>query len=352
MMNNHSPETQIAGAQAQILVVEDELILAEGIRSNLIDLGYNVPDVVVSGEQSLRQVDEMRPDLVLMDIKLRGKMDGIQAAEQIRARFDIPVIYLTALSDNATLQRAKITEPFGYIIKPVETRELHAAVEMALYRRRLESRLKESERWLDTTLRSIGDGVIATDEVGRVVFMNPVAEGLTGWKQAEAVGRDLAEVFHIINEATGETVENPATRVLREGVVAGLANHTLLINKNGAKIPIDDSGAPIRAADGTISGVVLTFRDITERRQAEQALQAKNEQLEAALEHVKQLSGLLPICANCKKIRDDEGYWQDVYVYIREHSEVEFTHGICPDCAREFYPEFYGDDGELIPITT
>ncbi|MCP4716605.1 MAG: PAS domain S-box protein, partial [Deltaproteobacteria bacterium] len=289
MINNHNPETQIPVAQAQIMVVEDELILAEDIRSNLTALGYSVPDAAVSGEEAIHQADEIRPDLVLMDIKLQGKMDGIEAAEQIRVRFDIPVIYLTAFSDAATLQRAKITEPFGYIIKPAETRELHATIEMALYRRRLESKLKESEHWLDTTLRSIGDGVIATDDVGRVVFMNPVAEELTGWKQAEAAGRDLAEVFRIVNETTGETVENPATRVLQEGVAAGLANHTLLISKDGAKIPIDDSGAPIRADDGTISGVVLTFRDITERRRSEEALRKSEEKHRALIENLSEM---------------------------------------------------------------
>ncbi len=289
---NYSTGTQTPLEQAQILVVEDELILAEDIRINLTALGYSVPDAVVSGEEAVRQAEEMRPDLVLMDIKLQGEMDGIEAAEQIRVRFDIPVIYITAFSDDATLQRAKIAEPFGYVIKPVETRELHATVEMALYRHKLETRLKENERWLDTTLRSIGDGVIATDDVGRVTFMNPVAEGLTGWKQADAVGHDLTEVFHIVNEATREApalskaegVENPVARVLREGVIVGLANHTLLIRKDGTEIPIDDSGAPIRDDDGTIIGVVLTFRDITERKRAEEALRESEERYRTIFE--------------------------------------------------------------------
>jgi len=288
MNNKLETETQTSVTQTQILVVEDELILAEDIKNTLTALGYSVPDIVVSGEEAVRQTDKLRPDLVLMDIRLHGKMDGITAAEQIQVSFNIPVIYLTAFSDNATLQRAKITEPFGYVVKPAETRDLHVAVEMALCRHRLETRLKESERWLDTTLRSIGDGVIATDAAGRVIFMNSVAEGMTGWKQADAEGRDLTEVFRIVTEATGELAENPVKRVLREGVIAGLANPTLLIRKDGTEIPIDDSGAPIRDDEGTVTGVVLVFRDITERKRAEE----EKLLLERQLQHTQKLESL------------------------------------------------------------
>ncbi len=290
---NYSTGTRTPLEQALILVVEDELILAEDMRGNLIALGYRVPEAVVSGEEAIRQAEEMRPDLVLMDIKLQGEVDGIQAAERIQ-RLDIPVIFITAFSDDVTLQRSKIAGPFGYIIKPVETRELHVAVEIALYRHQLETRLKENERWLDTTLRSIGDGVIATDAVGRVTFMNPVAEELTGWKQADAVGHDLTEVFHIVNEVTKEPVENPVTRVLQEGAIVGLANHTLLIRKDGSEIPIDDSGAPIRDDNGIITGVVLVFRDVTERVRAE----VVRRQAEGALKTAKEFAENLVETAN------------------------------------------------------
>jgi PAS domain S-box-containing protein len=135
--------------------------------------------------------------------------------------------------------------------------------------RRAEEAIAEQREWFETTLESIGDGVIATDVRGRVVFMNPVAEHLTGWRMETARDRSCTEIFDIVNESTRRRVENPVTRVLQEGVVVGLANHTLLIAADGTERPIDDSGAPIRNRDGRIVGVVLVFRDVSERRRAD-----------------------------------------------------------------------------------
>ena len=133
--------------------------------------------------------------------------------------------------------------------------------------------LQEQREWLRVTLSSIGDAVITTNTKGCVTFLNPVAESLTGWRQEESAGLPLENVFKIVNEETRLAVENPASRALREGVVVGLANHTLLIAKDGTERPIDDSAAPIRNANGEVAGVVLVFRDITERRRAEQSVQ-------------------------------------------------------------------------------
>src|SRR5688572_12997186 len=135
-------------------------------------------------------------------------------------------------------------------------------------RRRAEEALRKQSEWLRITLASIGDAVISTDAEGRVTFMNAVAEGLTGWSQAEATGRPLSEVFHIVNERTREPVENPVLRALREDTVVGLANHTVLIARDGTERPIDDSAAPMRDEGGTLIGVVLVFRDVSERKRA------------------------------------------------------------------------------------
>jgi PAS domain S-box-containing protein len=152
--------------------------------------------------------------------------------------------------------------------------------QIAAVRRRGEEAY-EREQWLNTTLRSIGDAVIACDADGNIEFMNKVAEKLTGWREAEAKGKSLHDVFRIFNEDTREAVENPVDKVRRLGTIVGLANHTFLVAKDGSEVPIDDSGAPIHDTDGRIRGIVLIFRDIAERRLSEKALM-RAEKLAAA----------------------------------------------------------------------
>ena len=235
--------------------------------------------IALSGEEALQKVEETGPDLVLMDIMLHGALDGVEAAAVIQARFDIPVIYLTACADEDTLQRAKTTVPYGYIVKPFQERELQITIEMALYKHKMERKLKESEKWFSTTLRSIGDAVITTDRNGNVSFLNPVAESLLGWKLDEVANVKLTEILNY-QPGFAPAGRNPVTKVLANGHIVGLANHTILIARDGTEIPIDDSAAPIKDDQGNIIGVVLVFRDITEREKAEEALRRAYDELE------------------------------------------------------------------------
>jgi PAS domain S-box-containing protein len=275
-------------AKAKVLIVEDEGIVAFDIQSRLERLGYSVVGNISSGEEAIATVVETSPDLVLMDIKLEGNIDGIEAAAQIRDHFQIPIVYLTAYTDDETLNRAKLTEPYGYILKPFESRDLGATIEVALYKHQMERKLREREQWLATTLKSIGDAVITTDSEGLVTFMNPVAEALTCWHLEEVVGDDLSHIFHTINEKTREVVENPATVALREGITVGLENHTLLITKEGTEIPIADSAAPIKNDLGQILGAVLVFHDNIEQQQIEARLERENEELEVRVANSNQ----------------------------------------------------------------
>ena len=197
---------------ARILIVEDEVIVADDLADLLGNLGYACCGFAASGEDAVRKAARLEPDLILMDIHLNGGMDGIEAAARIRGTREVPIIYLTAFTDRELVQRAAKTEANGYLVKPFQSGELRANIELALY-------------------------------------------------------KDFAE-----KERKRLTAER-----------------------------------------------------------------------DNALEKVKMLSGLLPICSNCKRIRDDQGYWQRLEKYIQEHSEALFSHSICPECRVKLYPEFYSD---------
>ena len=178
-------------AAAQVLVVEDEQIVARAIQAELRSMGYRVPALASSGEEALRQVEETHPDIVLMDIVLKGQMDGIEAAQQVRQRFDVPVVYLTAYGDDDILERAQRSAAFGYLLKPYDERELHTTISTALYKHRLERHIREVNQWLGTVLRGIDEAVLATDGRQYVRFLNPIAEVLTGWSQESAAGEHI-----------------------------------------------------------------------------------------------------------------------------------------------------------------
>jgi two-component system, cell cycle sensor histidine kinase and response regulator CckA len=255
---------------SQILVVEDEGIVARSLQSELRNMGYRVPEIAATGEEAIEKAGAGHPDLVLMDIILKGTMDGIEAAQEIRSRYDIPIIYLTAYEDERTLGRAKATEPFGYLLKPYQERELHTTVEMALHKHQAEKQVRETKRWLFGTLRCIDEAVIATDTSRRIRFMNPVAETLTGCSERDAMGRDLQEVFLLCDEQTRAALASPAAQALREGRSVPLETHALLRARDGRERPVEGSDAPIRDEEGQLAGSVLVFRDTTERRRLEE----------------------------------------------------------------------------------
>jgi two-component system cell cycle sensor histidine kinase/response regulator CckA len=256
----------------RILVVEDEGIVAMEIRNRLASMGYVVVAVVAAGELAIEKAGELQPDLVLMDIRLKGKLDGISAAEQIRAQFDIPVIFLTAYADEHTLQRAKVTEPYGYVLKPFEERELHIAMEVALYKHRIEHRLKENEHRLATTLNSIGDAVVATDINGAINFMNQAAEILTGWTQQAALGQNGQQLLQFVDEKTHTALESPIAQAIHRGVMVNLGRDTLLITRASGQTLTEGQVSPIRDETNRMLGVVLVFRDVTEQRKIENEL--------------------------------------------------------------------------------
>jgi PAS domain S-box-containing protein len=277
---------------AKILIVEDENIVAKDIQNTLKSLGYLVAGLAASGEDAIQQTAATRPDLVLMDIMLRGYQDGVDAAQKISALYNIPVIYLTAFTDEKTLQRAKITEPYGYVLKPFEERELHIAIEIALYKHRMAKKLQEREQWLAKILRTINDAVVVVDDKGCVTFMNLVAEALTGWKQKEALDKPLAEVFKV-----AEANPRASTEGLRQPVFSeeSIDTYSRLLAKDGREIPIDDSAVPLRDESGKTTGAILVFRDISARQQAQAILLQRFSQLQALYQMTEAISRAVKI---------------------------------------------------------
>jgi len=267
--------------ETKILVVEDEALVAEDIKKTLQDLGYAVLSTASSGEEAIKKVNEYRPDLVLMDIVLQGGMDGVETAKQISSHFNTPIIYLTAYSDKTTLERARITEPFGYIIKPFKEKELKMAIDLAIFKHDAEKKLKESKEWLFTTLASISDAVIATDPKGCVEFMNPVAQSLTGWEIKEVLGKPTKDILNILNG------KNDAFRRFYypvSGAGAIKDHQAVLISRNKLKIPVEISISPIKDDRGGFVGNVIVLRDITERKLAEEALKESEERFRSLVE--------------------------------------------------------------------
>jgi PAS domain S-box-containing protein len=252
----------------KILIVEDENIVAKDIKGSLKGFGYEVVDIIGSGEEALRRSEELRPDLVLMDIMLKGKMNGIEVAQHIRDHIHIPVVFLTAYADEDTLHSAKLSEPFGYIIKPFEDAELHSTIQMAVYRFDMERKLKEREQWLTTILRSISDAVIVTDEQGNVTFMNPVAEALTAYDQAEAIGKNVFEIYRIIDDKNFGTTDELIQDKIKTEMFIQRANQ-LLVSKNNDIVPVDTTQTNLVDTREHVTGSVVVIRDITKKLEAE-----------------------------------------------------------------------------------
>ena len=250
-----------------LLVVEDEVLVARDIKSRLIRMGYNVLSTVRRGQEAIDQTLELQPDLVLMDIHLADEMDGIEAAIQIRQQFDVPVIFCTAFADEETLERAKVSEPYGYVLKPFDNRELEINIEIAMYKHRVEKDLSGTRRRLDATLTSISEGVIVTDLAGKICLINPMAEKITGWCRHKARVSRLPKIMPLvafdkdsgIYETRNIDPYNSVTNLRQK-----LKCH------DGCEVPIELSSNIISSEDEEL--VVITFRDISTQLRYEEKI--------------------------------------------------------------------------------
>lgn len=248
-----------------ILLVEDEAILGLLEKGLLEREGYKVFHVL-SGEEALDylKLEKSNIDLILMDIDLGSGLDGTETARQILFELSIPIVFLSSHTEREVVQKTEEITSYGYVVKDSGITVLDASIKMAFKLFEANEHTKSQKEHLETILSSIGDAVIATDRMGKIVNMNPVAEKLTGWNFREANGEDLRQVLKIVHSYTREAIESPVDKVLRTDQIVELGNHTVLLSKTGNEYQISDSGSPIKNSSGSTVGVVLVFRDVSE----------------------------------------------------------------------------------------
>ncbi|MBI1751348.1 MAG: response regulator [Acidobacteria bacterium] len=250
-------------SQPQILIVEDEAIVAMDLKLHLQDLGYGVAGLASTGEESISLAAQQKPGLVLMDISLGAGMDGIEAARRMQA-MGIPVVFLTAFADETTLKRAKDSAPYGYLLKPFDERSLHSTIEMALYRHRMEQELKASESRMRSIVEHALDLVVILDQAGRISYSSPAAAKTLGYAFGERHGQPAMDLIHPDDQQT-------YLDILRDLVQVPGASRTLeirVMHSNGSPRLMEAVTHNALDVPG-VHGIVINARDITERRQAE-----------------------------------------------------------------------------------
>ncbi len=261
-------------AHEKVMVVEDERIIAWDIEERLKRLGYEVCAVVSTGEEAITKAADTQPDLVLMDVMLKGKMDGIEAAAEIYRLLNIPVVYLTAYADDSTFERAKITAPFGYILKPFEEREVNIAIEVALYKQQMTRKLKESEAYHRALIENAPDAISLLSSEGVILYTSPSTTRLLGYTSEEMVGRDI---FSLIHPDDAPKMRNLFAR-LRQKPCTMATDQFRRRHKDGSWRWLEGTLTNLYA-EPSVRAIVSNFRDITERKLAEQALQESENKL-------------------------------------------------------------------------
>lgn len=259
-----------AATKAKILIVEDEGLIARDIETRVRKAGYEVAGVVHSGEAVIGKVSEVGPDLILMDIRLSGNIDGIEAASQVMQRHDLPVIYLTAHTDLETLHRAKVTGPFGYLSKPIAGSSLTTSIEIALYKHRLERELRQQRAWMRTVLNTMSDGVIVVDHLGSIQYLNREAERLTGWSASEWLNKPLSKVFQLSDPLGAMQIDDFLAATILEEEARSLPPRLQLVTAPPEEqFPVEGEISP-STEDHMPRGAVITFRDVTSKQRKEQ----------------------------------------------------------------------------------
>lgn len=320
-------------AAPKILIVDDERGSAIELEARLAGLGYRVVASTTSGSEALSLVAQTGPELVLMNVVLAGDMDGIDAARAIRRRWPIPVLFIVADTDHASLRRVQAGRQSGYLLKPFAERELSVGIAMALDAGGADSLADEiEERFFDVSI----DMLCCLDFTGYFKRLNPAWERALGFTRDELMSRPFLEFVH--PDDRERTLKQ--NREVRGGGQARSFENRYLC-KDGSYRWLLWNATP----DAPQHVIYSVARDVTERKQAEKEREQLVRRLQTALAEVRSLRDMLSMCSYCRKIRDDEDSWHALETYIARHTTTRFSHGICPTCyKREIEPQL--DDTE------
>jgi PAS domain S-box-containing protein len=264
-----------ASATPRILIVEDEGIIAAHIASLLSKTGYEVAGIAESSEEALAKIPELNPALVLMDIRIKGSMDGIETTAKLREHLDIPVVYLTAHTDQQTIDRAKVTGAFGFLAKPIHRGSLATTIEMAIHKHRADRAERDQRAWMSTVLGTMADAMAVIDRDGKVQFLNGPAEELTGWGNEEARNRDIAVVLPLRKSASGSSANEVLYPPSSPRPPGHLPPGLVACRRSGKRFPIE--GEIASSVDGgRVVGAVVTFRDATARQARENEMRQEH----------------------------------------------------------------------------
>ncbi|MBN1647140.1 MAG: EAL domain-containing protein [Spirochaetales bacterium] len=255
-----------------LLIVEDERIIAIDLQRRLEKFGFSVCGIASTGQEALELCERHSPELVLMDIMLSGDIDGIEAADIIRKTYGLPVIFLTAYSDEKTLERAKRSEPAGFILKPFKEKELYTTIDIALYKNKINKKLRIQELWRTAILESTQEGIIATDMKGNIRFMNTAAVYLCGYKEEEARDQNIGSIVSLVDEKTSNPFTLPLIESDNNEDSSFILENTSMISRDNTSFHVEGIWSRIKGTEGEIEGHVLAVRDISQLREMSEQL--------------------------------------------------------------------------------
>lgn len=309
----------------KIFIVEDESIVAFDIECCLKKNGYNVVGSATSHVEIMEKVSKTKPDLVLMDIRIHGDIDGIECAKQLRNIFETPVVFLTAHSDNNTIERATKTRAFGYVLKPFNEKSLITNIEMALSNFTQELKVLQGREKFSIALDKLNLGVIIFDIDGKVNFINLSARALTGWDKNKVIGKPLESL--LFDKSTGKQIDYKI--VLKERVNLCLLDVVAQDSEMPHAVSLDLTIAPIFQA-GNFDGGMVVFHDYKAVVHSALAGGIKNPAISGDNDHV----AVLELCPWCKKWKDEEDNWNQIEEFLKAKVLARLHHTACPECVK------------------